>query len=61
MRKQMGRGLARVPRKAPRMLKHHWTQPTRWLHFGSSASSQLLWQPAKKGSEIILKATRAKS
>lgn len=66
MRKQMGRGLARTPRKVPRMLKHHWTQPTRRLHFGFSALSQLPWQTAepKRSSEIrplILKATHGKS
>lgn len=42
----MGRGLARVPRTAPRVLQHHW--PPRLLS-GFSASSQLLWQPAETG------------
>lgn len=30
------------------LLKHHWTQPKRWLHFGFSALSQLPWQMAEQ-------------
>lgn len=56
------------PAKLPAgLLKHRWTQPTRWLHFGSSALTQLPWQAAElkrsQRSEVrplILKATRGK-